>query len=119
MKIAVIPADGTAPIRFEEVHDSLKLLQENVGGKPSGVRLPAAASQQSEIILYSNENGSESGLPRNHRATMIYQIALRRSDVDLYGDVVAYGSEDSDGNRFGLEEAQVKDLERIQRLTED
>lgn len=96
MQIAVIPADPSLDITFQDVdtdHGYLAALQERVAGDIEAVTLHRYA-----MTMYLNENGKLEGRPVNRRATVLAHWAEAiRSDDFIVGDVVLTGPVDSAG----------------------
>lgn len=104
MQVAIIPADNTQPIRFEDITSSLEALQGAVGGDVQVVGL-----REYSMNMYLNENGKLEGLPTNLRATVLCTWAESlRSDDYINGDAVVLGPVDEEeGVDTGLTEVQL------------
>lgn len=110
MQVAIIPADISQPIRFEDLTAGLGPMQEAVGGDIQMVGLRAAS-----LNMYINENGKMEGLPANHRATILshWAEAIRHDDV-IAGDVVLVGpTDDEEGADTSITAEHVAFLERF------
>lgn len=107
MRYAVIPAAPEQEIRFEDVEKtSLELMQKEVGGYIEAVTLPRRENAPG-FGLYCNEEGKLTGLPPNHRATLIARLGGAIGTRDhLAGDVVVYGGVDNAGEITGLDGRQ-------------
>lgn len=113
MHVAIIPADATQPIRFEEMDPSLKSFQDAVGGDIELVGIRTAS-----MNLYLNEDGKRLGLPGNLRATMLaHQFHAIRADDHICGDIVLVGPIDDDGEETRLTNEHVALLTKFQEQT--
>lgn len=110
MKAAIIRADTTEPIRFEEITPDLKTLQSLAGGDVQLVGLRRYA-----MNMYLNENGKLESLPANSRATTLCHWAEAiRTDDFIYGDAIVLGPLDGEGEETGLRDVQVDWLRRFE-----
>ena len=95
IKVVVIPADETRPLRLERMDAAdLDGFQRLVGGLIQAVGL-----SEPDATVFVNEEGKNLGLPANPRATALawlHNEALRGWDV-LAGDAVITGPPDDDG----------------------
>lgn len=109
MQAAIIPADNTQPIRFEDIEPA-EALSALVGGdfQLVGLRLYS-------MNMYLNENGKLEGLPTNLRATVLCNWAKAiRADDYINGDAVVFGPIDDDkGEDTGLADVQQEWLRRF------
>lgn len=110
MQAAIIPADRTQPIRFEEITADLETLQALAGGDIQLVGLRAYA-----MNMYLNENGKLESLPANARATVLchWSEAIRADDF-ICGDAIVLGPIDDEGEETGLRDVQVEWLRRFE-----
>lgn len=88
IEVLVVPADGSQPLRKQEVKPTLAVFQELVGGYIEPV-------VGRDWMLYANEDGIPLGLRRNERATSLALICGWHGGQWLYGDVVFLGSDES------------------------
>jgi hypothetical protein len=103
MKAAIIPADLSQPIRFEDVEDSLDQLQKAVGGDVELVGLRALS-----MNLYLNEEGKYEKLAVNSRATTLcHEYRAIRYDDYIAGDIILVGPFDDEGENTDLTAAQI------------
>lgn len=109
MQAAIIPADNTKPIRFDDVNPA-ESLDTLVGGDFQLVGL-----RPYSMNMYVNENGKLEGLPTNLRATVLCNWAEAiRADDYINGDAVLLGPINDDEGQFtGLADVQVAWLQRF------
>lgn len=111
MLAAIIPANISQPIRFEEIEaETLQTLQTLVGGDIQAVGLRAVG-----MNMYVNENGKPEGLPVNFRATFLcHEVNAIFPHDYISGDAVFLGPVDEDeGEDTSLLADQVALLEAI------
>lgn len=110
MQAAIIPADPTKPIRFEDI-DPAEALHGLVGGDFQLVGL-----RPYSMNMYVNENGKLERLPFNLRATVLCNWAEAiRTDDYINGDAVVLGPiNDDEGEDTGLADVQISWLERFE-----
>jgi len=112
MRVGLIPANPFEPIRFLDIEEGLKPMQELVGGYIEAVRLP-------DIEMYVDEEGLLKGLPLNIRATLLYRQAVSeefRDQVGCVGDAVAFGGVTPGGKTKGLSKKQEELLINLQLI---
>lgn len=105
MRAAIIPADGSQPIRVEDIKPGVRELQSLVGGYFEVVPLPALGAS-----MYVDEEGKlkrDARLKLNHRATALASDRIRAEDF-IVGDVVLLGARDGLDNDTDLPESTVK-----------
>jgi hypothetical protein len=109
MQAAIIPADNTKPIRFEDIEPA-ETLSDLVGGDFQLVGL-----RPYSMNLYVNENGKLERLPVNLRATVLCNWAEAiRADDYINGDAVVLGPINDDaGVDTGLADVQKAWLQRF------
>jgi hypothetical protein len=109
MQAAIIPADNTKPIRFEDIEPA-ETLSDLVGGDFQLVGL-----RPYSMNLYVNENGKLERLPVNPRATVLCNWAEAiRADDYINGDAVVLGPINDDaGVDTGLADVQKAWLQRF------
>jgi hypothetical protein len=111
MLAAIIPADTTQPIRFEEIEaEALQTLQTLVGGDVQLVVLRTLG-----MNMYVNENGKLEELPVNFRATFLcHEINAIFPHDYINGDAVFLGPVDEDeGEDTSLAADQIALLEAL------
>lgn len=110
MQAAIIPADNTQPIRFEQITPDLGTFQSLAGGD-----IQLVALRPYSMNMYLNENGKLEALPANHRATVLchWSEAIPADDF-ICGDAVLVGPIDDDGEETGLADVQVDWLRRFE-----
>jgi hypothetical protein len=109
MQAAIIPADPTKPVRFEDI-DPAQSLDTIVGDDFQLVGL-----RPYSMNMYVNENGKLEHLPVNLRATVLCNWAQAiRTDDYINGDAVLLGPINEDeGEDTGLADVQVSWLQRF------
>jgi hypothetical protein len=109
--VAIIPADITAPIRFQELGTDLEAMQGAVGGDIELVGLRAAS-----MNMYINENGKIEDPRMNLRATTLcrWAAAVREGDY-IAGDAVLVGPTDDEGEDTSLTPRHTEWLERFDK----
>lgn len=111
MLAAIIPADTTQPIRFEEVEaETLQSLQTLVGGDVQFVGLRALG-----MNMYVNENGKPERLPINFRATFLcHEVNAIFPHDYISGNAVFLGPiDDDEGLDTSLVANQIALLEAL------
>ncbi|MBG0738929.1 DUF3846 domain-containing protein [Paeniglutamicibacter antarcticus] len=109
MLAAIIPADNSQPIRFDDIEPG-ESLNELVDGYFQVVGLRTYS-----MNMYVNETGKLDGLPTNLRATVLccWAEAIRADDY-INGEAVIFGpADDDEGEDTGLTDTQKSWLERF------
>lgn len=97
MLAAIIPADGTAPVRIEDIESGYETVQSLVGGNFQVVGVPHL-----DGVMYVDEEGKlKPGGKVNDRATKLTAGYLLPHDV-IVGDALILGMYDHEGNDTGL-----------------
>lgn len=119
MKVAIIPADETMPIRFTEIENTLEAKQKIVDGYIEAVRLRANKHGCIAMDFYCNEEFLyREDLQPNMRASALYLYSFYDKNV-ICGDVVCIGGVGPHGEDLPLSDEQVEFLRRTFILTVD
>lgn len=111
MRVAIIPADDTLPMRITEIENTLKAKQKIVDGLIECGRLEDNKHGSVAMDLYWNEEFLyRPDLEFNGRASALYLMSFYEP-VKIYGDVVAIGGIDGRGKDVGLSDKQVAHLQ--------
>lgn len=94
IKVLVIPADVSQPMRVDESSGKLDDYQGRVGGLIEAVTL----DRLWECDLWFNEEGKYLYLPINLRATHLFHIGLASSFDVIVGDAFITGPVDEEGD---------------------
>lgn len=117
MKVAIIPADDTLPIRFTEIENTLAAKQKIVDGYIEAVRLRANEHGMVSMDYYCNEEFLyREDLEPNMRASSLYLFSFGEPNI-ICGDVVCIGGVDARGNDLPLNEKQINFLKASFILT--
>lgn len=110
MKVAIIPADDTLPIRFTEIENTLAAKQKIVDGYIEAVRLRDNEEGSVAMDFYCNEEFLyREDLEPNMRASALYLFSFGAPNI-ICGDVVCIGGVDDEGNDLPLSEKQIEFL---------
>lgn len=119
MKVAIIPADETMPIRFTDIPDTLEAKQKIVDGYIEAVRLRDNDLGCVAMDYYCNEEFLfRDDLENNMRASALYLFSFGVPNI-IKGDVVCIGGVDKHGNDMPLSEKQERFLKENFTLTVD
>jgi hypothetical protein len=119
MRVAIIPADDTKPIRFTEIENTLAAKQQIVDGYIEAVRLLDNEHGAVAMDFYCNEEFLyREDLEPNMRASALYLFSFGAKNV-ICGDVVCIGGVDAEGNDLPLSQKQEDFLKFCFILTED
>jgi hypothetical protein len=117
MKVAIIPADDTKPIRFTEIENTLAAKQKIVDGYIEAVRLRANEYGAVAMDFYCNEEFLyREDLEPNMRASAMYLFSFGAKNV-ICGDVVCIGGVGPDGEDLPLNAEQEAFLKFCFTLT--
>jgi hypothetical protein len=115
MRVAIIPADDTLPIRITEIENTLAAKQKIVDGLIEVGRLEDNELGSVAMDLYWNEEFLyREDFEFNGRASALYLLSfpLFEEPVKIFGDVIAIGGIDKAGNDVGLTDAQVAQIQK-------
>lgn len=119
MKVAIIPADDTMPIRFTDIPNTLEAKQKIVDGYIEAVRLRDNELGAVALDFYCNEEFLyREDLAPNMRASALYLFSFGDKNV-ICGDVVCIGGVDRYGNDLPLNTKQEEFLKFCFILTVD
>lgn len=119
MKVAIIPADETMPIRFTEIDNTLEAKQKIVDGYIEAVRLRDNEHGSVAMDFYCNEEFLyREDLEPNMRASALYLFSFGAKNI-ICGDVVCIGGVGPHGEDLPLSDKQEAFLRFCFTLTVD
>lgn len=119
MKVAIIPADDTMPIRITDIPNTLEAKQKVVDGYIEAIRLSDNEWGSMRMDMYCNEEFLyRDDFAQNMRASALWLLDTRIPQI-IYGDVVVIGGVDAKGEDMPLSDEQVEHLRKSFILTVD
>lgn len=102
-KAVILKTDGTRKV-VDFSTDSLKVLQEAVGGYIEAVQL------KDNLTMWLNEEGKMNGLPHNENAQFYFDLAFGPGVDFIVGNAVMTGGIDKEGETLGLDDRVVESM---------
>jgi hypothetical protein len=119
MRVAIIPADDTMPIRITTIENTLEAKQKIVDGYIEAIRLEDNEWGSMRMDMYCNEEFLyRTDFTENMRASALWLFSTRVPQV-IWGDTVLIGGVGPTGEDLPLSDDQVAYLKKTFILTTD